>query len=308
MKFLCSSLLCVLSSCCITPGCAFAFLQTFGTSRTTGVRFVSSNNDLVRSGTSTLFMSDDFPSDSSVEALLYDTEATPYTGSESETLVNSIRNELPDSLVSGAGLSKDARAKINEALLNLEAMNPTKNPTSSPLINGVWSLRYAAGYSPEWALPSPTRDLALFLYSGGYSPGLFALSVAQKLPAALVEVGDLEIIISRNQPRIVAIVNLKFLGGQSKSEVSVTANLEVKSTMRFSEVYESASAFGRKIEIPSQLKYSRELFVTYVDEDMLIVRDASGIPEVLVRKEKIFKGNWGTEPSDVEEMKGPGES
>lgn len=253
-------------------------------------------------------MSDDFPSDSSVEALLYDTEATPYTGSESETLVNSILNELPDSLVSGAGLSKDARAKINEALLNLEAMNPTKNPTSSPLINGVWSLRYAAGYSPEWALPSPTRDLALFLYSGGYSPGLFALSVAQKLPAALVEVGDLEIIISRNQPRIVAIVNLKFLGGQSKSEVSVTANLEVKSTMRFSEVYESASAFGRKIEIPSQLKYSRELFVTYVDEDMLIVRDASGIPEVLVRKEKIFKGNWGTEPSDVEEMKGPGES
>jgi len=253
-------------------------------------------------------MSDDFPSDSSVEALLYDTEATPYTGSESETLVNSILNELPDSLVSGAGLSKDARAKINEALLNLEAMNPTKNPTSSPLINGVWSLLYAAGYSPEWALPSPTRDLALFLYSGGYSPGLFALSVAQKLPAALVEVGDLEIIISRNQPRIVAIVNLKFLGGQSKSEVSVTANLEVKSTMRFSEVYESASAFGRKIEIPSQLKYSRELFVTYVDEDMLIVRDASGIPEVLVRKEKIFKGNWGTEPSDVEEMKGPGES
>jgi hypothetical protein len=40
-----------------------------------------------------------------------------------------------------------------------------------------------------------------------------------------------------------------------QSEVSVTANLEVKSTMRFSEVYESASAFGRKIEIPSQLKY-----------------------------------------------------
>lgn len=136
-------------------GCIFAFLQTFGTSRTTGVRFVSSNNDPVRSGTSTLFMSDDFPSDSSVEALLYDTGRS-YTRSESEILVNSIRNELPDSLVSGAGLSKDACAKINEALLNLEAMNPTKNPTSGPLINGVWSLRYAAGYSPEWALPSPT--------------------------------------------------------------------------------------------------------------------------------------------------------
>jgi len=84
-------------------------------------------------------MSDDFPSDSSVEALLYDTGRS-YTRSESEILVNSIRNELPDSLVSGAGLSKDACAKINEALLNLEAMNPTKNPTSGPLINGLWSL------------------------------------------------------------------------------------------------------------------------------------------------------------------------
>lgn len=110
----------------------------------------------VQSRITKLHMSEDFPSDSSVEALI-DAEATPYYGTESESLVNSILNELPDSLVSGAGLSKDARAKINEALLGLEAMNPTKNPTSSPLLNGVWSLRYAAGYSPEWALPSPTR-------------------------------------------------------------------------------------------------------------------------------------------------------
>jgi hypothetical protein len=255
-------------------------------------------------------MSDDFPSDSSVEALLeatYDAESAPYIGTESETFVNSILNELPDSLVSGAGLSKDARAKINEALLNLEAMNPTKNPTSSALLNGVWSLRYAAGYSPEWILPSPTRDLALFLYSGGYSPGLFALSIAQKLPAALVDVGDLEISISREQPRIEAKVDLKFFGGQ-KSSVIVTANLKVESGMRFEETYVSASAFGRMVDIPEQLRYSRELFVTYVDEDILLVRDASGVPEVLVRKEKVFKGNWGTEPSDLQDLKGPGES
>ncbi len=62
----------------------------------------------------------------------------------------------------------------------------------SPLINGVWTLRYAGGYS-EPKIPSPTRDLALFLYSGGYSPGLFALGIAQKLPSQLVELGDLVI-------------------------------------------------------------------------------------------------------------------
>jgi len=253
-----------------------------------------------------LQMSEDFPSDSSVEALI-DAEATAYFGTESESLVNSILNELPDSLVSGAALSKDARAKINEALLNLEALNPTKNPTNSPLLNGVWSLRYAAGYSPEWALPSPTRDLALFLYSGGYSPGLFALSLAQKLPSALVDVGDLEIIISREQPRIEAKVDVKLFGGQ-KSTVSVKANLDVESGMRFSESYVSASVLDRTFDIPEQLRYSRELFVTYVDEDILLVRDASGVPEVLVRKEKVFISNWGTEPGEVQDMKAQGEN
>jgi len=151
------------------------------------------------------------------------------------------------------------------------------------------------------------RDLALFLYSGGYSPGMFALSLAQKLPSALVDVGDLEIIISREQPRIEAKVDVKLLGGQ-KSTVSVKANLEVESGIRFSESYVSASVLDRSFNIPEQLRYSRELFVTYVDEDILLVRDASGVPEVLVRKEKVFTSNWGTEPGEVQDMKAQGEN
>lgn len=67
----------------------------------------------------------------------------------------------------------------------------------SPLLNGVWELHYAAGYEADWALPSRTRQLALILYSGGYSPDLFALNLANKLPSVLVDVGDLEISISR---------------------------------------------------------------------------------------------------------------
>ena len=140
----------VLATCTAISSCAVAFSPSF----------LSGPKSAFRS--SKLYMSDDFPSDSSVEALYettaaYDVESHLCSETESETLVNSILNELPASLVSGAGLSKDARAKINEALLKLEAMNPTENPTSSPLLNGVWSLRYAVGYSPEWALPSPTR-------------------------------------------------------------------------------------------------------------------------------------------------------
>lgn len=37
------------------------------------------------------------------------------------------------------------------------------------------------------------------------------------------------------------------------------------------------------MELPEILQYSRDLFVTYVDEDLLVVRDGSGVPELLVR-------------------------
>jgi hypothetical protein len=40
------------------------------------------------------------------------------------------------------------------------------------------------------------------------------------------------------------------------------------------------------VELPEFLQYSRDLFVTYVDEDLLVVRDGSGIPELLVRPYK----------------------
>jgi len=118
------------------------------------------NHEIFGRLSTAIHMSDDFPSDSSVEALyepVYDVDSKEYKGSTNDNLINSVLNELPMNLASGGDLSKDARGKINEALLSLEALNPTENPTESPLLNGVWTLRYAAGYANEWALPSPTR-------------------------------------------------------------------------------------------------------------------------------------------------------
>ena len=146
----------------------------------------------------------------------------------------------------------------------------------------------------------------MFLYSGGYSPGLFALGLAQKLPSNLVNVGDLEISISREQPRVEAKVDVKFFGGM-ESSVIVKAKLEVETDIRLRETYESATVMDRLIDLPEPLQYSRNLYVTYVDEDILVVRDGSGVPELLVRKEKSFAGSWGTETDDFDEMKAPGE-
>ena len=127
------------------------------------------------------------------------------------------------------------------------------------------------------------RDIALFVYDGGLSPGLFALSLAQKLPSQFVDLGELKIMISRNeQPRIEAKIDASVFGNES--EISVMVRLDLESGMRIKETYESASAFGQTIEIPEQLKYARELYITYLDEDLLVIRTASGVPEVLVRQ------------------------
>mmetsp|Transcript_24328 Transcript_24328/g.52447 ORF Transcript_24328/g.52447 Transcript_24328/m.52447 type:complete len:280 (-) Transcript_24328:134-973(-) len=246
---------------------------------------------LTRAPSSALFMAnydDSYPSDSSeedhytvqAEDSTIDVDNKPSTASES--VVSSIMDYLPSSLASSGELSSEDRASINEAVLKLEALNPTEDPVYSPLINGVWNLKYAGGYSTS-KIPSPTRDLALFLYSGGYSPGLFALNLAQKLPSQLVELGDLEISISRSQPRIEAKIDAKLFGGAEEAIV-VTARLEEDSGLRFTEVYESASVLGNTVDLPEAMQYSRDLYVTYVDEDILVVRDDAGIPEILVRK------------------------
>ena len=217
-----------------------------------------------------------------------------FSPTETDAAVTALLDMVPISL--GGELPDGKRAILNEVILKLESMNPTEQPARSSLVNGVWELRYAAGYTSEWAMTSPTRQLALFLYSGGYSPGLFALGIAKKLPTTFVDIPSLEISISREQPRIQATLDLTSIFG--RVSVEVIARLDVESDIRLRETYESTSIMGSRVEFPEVLQYSRVLYVTYVDEDILIIRDDSGVPELLVRKDKSFSKNWGTDPDE----------
>lgn len=229
-----------------------------------------------------IFMSDDQPSDSSSETTV-DVETAEYTPTESETIVMSILDDLPTTL--SGDIDDDIRTRINEELIKLEALNPTESPAMSNLLNGIWTLRYSGGYASDWALPSPTRQIALFLYSGGYSPGLFLLTLAKQLPETVVDIGELEISISRDQPRIEAKVDTKLFGNDSSNEIVLNAMMDILSDVRIKETYDKfAKVLDREVAIPEPLQYSRELYITYLDDDMLVVRDASGIPEILVRK------------------------
>lgn len=98
------------------------------------------------------------PSDTSSDAWddndVLTVDNAPYDPSAAEALVTNVLDLIPDTL---GEVSESTRATINEVLLKLEALNPTTKPTMSPLLNGVWELRYAGGYTAEGALPSPTR-------------------------------------------------------------------------------------------------------------------------------------------------------
>ena len=92
-----------------------------------------------------------------------------------------------------------------------------------------------------------------------------------------------EIAISREQPRIEAKIDVQFFGGAS-NDVVVKAALDSQSPVRMTETYESASLLGQSVDLPQAVQYSRELYITYLDEEIMVVRDGSGIPEILMRK------------------------
>ena len=103
------------------------------------------------------------------------------------------------------------------------------------------------------------------------------------LPDALADVGSLEIAITRDQPRVTASTSVS-LAGLGAQDFEVQTSLEAETGIRLKETYASLKAFGREQDIPANLRYSRKLFVTYLDEDILVMRDESGVPDVLLRK------------------------
>ena len=64
------------------------------------------------------------------------------------------------------------RALASECILELErsATGNTADPASSPLLNGVWELAIP-GILGKGLVDSPTRELALLLYTADYAPG-----------------------------------------------------------------------------------------------------------------------------------------
>ena len=60
-------------------------------------------------------------------------------------------------------------------------------------------------------------------------------------------------------------------------------DLAASSAVRLRETVQEGDAFGQSFALPGPLNYKRDIIVTYLDDDLLVVRDESGAPDVLLR-------------------------
>ncbi|KAK1408462.1 hypothetical protein QVD17_40256 [Tagetes erecta] len=194
----------------------------------------------------------------------------------------------------GGRTSDMQKIDVNERIVSLERLNPTPRPTTSPYLEGRWNF--------EWI---------------GYgSPGLFAARlVSERFPATLANLSKMDVVIKDGYAKITA--KLKFLNA-IENNLILTTKLTVEGPLRLKEEYTQGVLETPTVDeetIPQQLKgvlgqaantlqqlpasvkdvvsggftiplngvFQRLFMISYLDEEILIIRDTTGVPEVLTR-------------------------
>ncbi|KAL6986999.1 putative plastid-lipid-associated protein 13, chloroplastic [Sarracenia purpurea var. burkii] len=186
------------------------------------------------------------------------------------------------------------RIDVNERIIGLERLNPTPRPTTSPFLEGRWNF--------EWF--------------GSGSPGFFAARIVfERFPTTLANLSKLDIVIKDGYSNITASVRLL---NSIESKFVLSSQLSVEGALRMKEEYfegviespkvdeetvpeQLRDAFGQAVSTVQQLpvpirdvltnglkvplsgSFQRLFMISYLDEEILIVRDTLGVPEVLTR-------------------------
>ncbi|GJP41823.1 hypothetical protein CLOM_g1461 [Closterium sp. NIES-68] len=198
-----------------------------------------------------------------------------------------------ESLSTGQG-NAAGRIQVSERVVALERLNPTTRPTSSPLLEGYWD----------------------FVWAGARSPGLVAARlVLQRLPPQVVSLEALQLHIMAGT--ITATAVIRFLNS-AESNVIIKSNLEMEASLKLKEEYAEIEVttpvvtggsipaplkavvdqlasllqslpaalqdtINAGLRVPLEGRYSRELLVSYLDDELMIARDDAGLVDVLVR-------------------------
>ncbi|XP_030519248.2 probable plastid-lipid-associated protein 13, chloroplastic isoform X2 [Rhodamnia argentea] len=200
-----------------------------------------------------------------------------------------------EALISGK-MTDMQQIDVNERIIGLERLNPTPRPTTSPFLEGRWNF--------EWFGPG--------------SPGLTAARVIfERFPATLANLSKMDIMIKDGYARITA--NLKLLN-LLESKFILSTKLSVEGPLRMKEEYVEGTfetptvieetvpdqlkgALGQAVSTVQQLPvpirdaitsglkvplsgtFQRLFMISYLDEEILIIRSTDGVPEVLTRLE-----------------------
>ncbi|XP_017412710.1 probable plastid-lipid-associated protein 13, chloroplastic isoform X1 [Vigna umbellata] len=183
---------------------------------------------------------------------------------------------------------------VNERITGLERLNPTPRPTTSPFLEGRWNF--------EWF--------------GSGSPGLFAARIIfENFPSSLANLSKMDVVIKDGNAKITA--NLTLLNSID-SKIILSTKLSVEGPLRMKEEYveggfvsptiieervpeqlkgalgQAANAFqqlpapirdpvANGLKVPLSGSFQRLFMISYLDEEILIIRNTAGIPEVLTR-------------------------
>ncbi|XP_044507612.1 probable plastid-lipid-associated protein 13, chloroplastic [Mangifera indica] len=183
---------------------------------------------------------------------------------------------------------------VNERITSLERLNPTLRPTMSPFLEGQWNI--------EW-------------FGSGSPVVVAARAIFERFPSTVADLSKMDILINNGNGKVTA--NLKLLNS-IESKIMFSSKLSVEGPLRMKEEYiEGIFESPRVIEeaLPEQLKgvfnqavntvrqlpesirdvvdsglrvplsgsFQRLFMISYLDEEILIIRDSAGIPEVLTR-------------------------
>ncbi|KAI4371265.1 hypothetical protein MLD38_019526 [Melastoma candidum] len=184
------------------------------------------------------------------------------------------------------------RIDVNERIVGLERLNPTPRPTTSPFLEGKWNF--------EWF----------------DSSGLLAARlILERLPSSLANLSKMDVVFKDGYAKVTA--NLKLLNS-IESKVVLSTKLSVEGPLRMKEEYVDGTfetpsiieesvpdqlkgalgqaantvqqlpvpirdAINSGIKVPLSGTFQRLFFITYLDDEILILRNESGTPEVLTR-------------------------
>lgn len=186
------------------------------------------------------------------------------------------------------------RIDVMERITVLERLNPTPRPTTSPYLEGRWDF--------EW-------------FGSGTPASSAARLLLERFPTSLASLSKMEVLLKDTYAKITAYLTLL---NSVESKLILSSKLSVQGPLRFKEEYfegflepptvieeavpeQLRSAVGQAVSAVQQLPvplwdamssgitvplsgiFERKFVISYLDEEILIIRDAFGVPEVLTR-------------------------